>query len=151
MVKEENTLSFHEDAKEIRKEQIEAQITRILKQEDIKIQKAVVRLLDDGTIQSIEIITENKEKQEKKIKTILLRFYNLKDSNINVSEQRNYDRERQTETNHRNGWNQKDHADAGSWDFSDPFQFSIDIENAKKEGKRLKKLKKAKDKKIKKV
>lgn len=86
MTKEIPTFSFRESAKEAKKQQMETQIQKILKEYKIKVFRAEVEMNDNGEMKSINIQTDKKSRREKKIKTILLGFYNLKDSNINVSE-----------------------------------------------------------------
>lgn len=86
MTKEIPTFSFRESAKEAKKQQMETQIQKILKEYKIKVFRVEVEMNDNGEMKSINIQTDKKSRREKKIKTILLGFYNLKDSNINVSE-----------------------------------------------------------------
>lgn len=86
MTKEIPTFSFRESAKEAKKQQMETQIQKILKEYKIKVFRIEVEMNDNGEMKSINIQTDKKSRREKKIKTILLGFYNLKDSNINVSE-----------------------------------------------------------------
>lgn len=86
MTKEIPTFSFRESAKEAKKQQMETQIQKILKEYKIKVFRVEVEMNENGEMNSINIQTDKKSKREKKIKTILLGFYNLKDSNINVSE-----------------------------------------------------------------
>lgn len=86
MTKEIPTFSFRESAKEAKKQQMETQIQKILKEYKIKVFRVEVEMNENGEMKSINIQTDKKSKREKKIKTILLGFYNLKDSNINVSE-----------------------------------------------------------------
>lgn len=86
MTKEIPTFSFRESAKEAKKQQMETQIQKILKEYKIKVFRVEVEMNDNGEMKSINIQIDKKSRREKKIKTILLGFYNLKDSNINVSE-----------------------------------------------------------------
>lgn len=86
MTKEIPTFSFRESAKEAKKQQMETQIQKILKEYKTKVFRVEVEMNDNGEMKSINIQTDKKSRREKKIKTILLGFYNLKDSNINVSE-----------------------------------------------------------------
>lgn len=86
MTKEIPTFSFRESAKEAKKQQMETQIQKILKEYKIKVFRVEVEMNDNGEMKFINIQTDKKSRREKKIKTILLGFYNLKDSNINVSE-----------------------------------------------------------------
>ena len=58
----------------------------VLEEDGIDVSEVEVSLQDDGERESVEIEAADGKKAEKKIKTLLSRFYNVKDSNINISE-----------------------------------------------------------------
>lgn len=77
--------SFLDDAKEEKQRQIKEQITKIFKQYKEQIQDVTVELNDQGNINQLTI-QGKKIKHKKKLKTIISNFYNMKESNINISE-----------------------------------------------------------------
>ena len=72
-VKGKNDNTFFDDAKEEKQSQIKEQITTLFSQYDIKVLNITSQVNEKGTI-------------EKKLKTAISNFYNMKESNINISE-----------------------------------------------------------------
>ncbi len=84
----ENTesFSFEQDAAKAKEKQVKKGMETVLEEYGIDVSEVEVSLQDDGEIESVEIEAADGKKAEKKIKTLLSRFYNVKDSNINISE-----------------------------------------------------------------
>ena len=82
-VKGKNDNTFFDDAKE--ESQIKEQITTLFSQYDIKVLNITSQVNEKGTIEKIDIKTD-KLRHTKKLKTAISNFYNMKESNINISE-----------------------------------------------------------------
>ena len=80
-VKGENNSAFLDGAKEEKQNQIKEQITTLFSHYDLK----VLEVNEKGTIEKIDIKTD-KLRHTKKLKTAISNFYNMKESNINISE-----------------------------------------------------------------
>ena len=77
--------TFFDDAKEEKQRQIKEQITTLFSQYDIKVLNITSQVNEKGTIEKIDIKTD-KLRHTKKLKTAISNFYNMKESNINISE-----------------------------------------------------------------
>ena len=84
-VKGKNYNTFFDDAKEEKQSQIKEQITTLFSQYDIKVLNITSQVNEKGTIEKIDIKTD-KLRHTKKLKTAISNFYNMKESNINISE-----------------------------------------------------------------
>lgn len=84
-VKGENNLAFLDGAKEEKQNQIKEQITTLFSQYDLKVLDVDSKVNEKGTIEKIDIKTD-KLRHTKKLKTAISNFYNMKESNINISE-----------------------------------------------------------------
>lgn len=84
-VKGKNDNIFFDDAKEEKQSQIKEQITTLFSQYDIKVLNITSQVNEKGTIEKIDIKTD-KLRHTKKLKTAISNFYNMKESNINISE-----------------------------------------------------------------
>lgn len=84
-VKGENNPTFLDGAKEEKQNQIKEQITTLFSQYDLKVLDVNPKVNEKGTIEKIDIKT-NKLRHTKKLKTAISNFYNMKESNINISE-----------------------------------------------------------------
>ena len=78
-------IHFFDDAKEEKQSQIKEQITTLFSQYDIKVLNITSQVNEKGTIEKIDIKTD-KLRHTKKLKTAISNFYNMKESNINISE-----------------------------------------------------------------
>lgn len=81
--------SFRSQALETYKSREEKKIKKILESYKIKAEQVEVDMddtKDDPEIDEITVKVENKESEAKKVKTILLNFYNVDESHINISE-----------------------------------------------------------------
>lgn len=77
--------TFRDDVTKEQEKQIKEQITNLLSSDQIKIDDVIVKINASGTLQQITI--KGKEiKNKKKLKTMISNFYNMKESNINISE-----------------------------------------------------------------
>ena len=65
--------------------EIKEQITTLFSQYDIKVLNITSQVNEKGTIEKIDIKTD-KLRHTKKLKTAISNFYNMKESNINISE-----------------------------------------------------------------
>ena len=65
--------------------QIKEQITTLFSQYDLKVLDVDSKVNEKGTIEKIDIKTD-KLRHTKKLKTAISNFYNMKESNINISE-----------------------------------------------------------------
>ena len=65
--------------------QIKEQITTLFSQYDLKVLEVDPKVNEKGTIEKIDIKTD-KLRHTKKLKTAISNFYNMKESNINISE-----------------------------------------------------------------
>ena len=84
-VEQDVDLTFRDNATKEKQQQIKEQITNLLSSAKIKIDDVIVKINEAGTIQQITI--KGKEiKNKKKLKTMISNFYNMKKSNINISE-----------------------------------------------------------------
>lgn len=83
---EQSNISFQSDALEEKEKQLEAEMEKILKSKKIQIESIKIQIDQKDEIKEIYIKTGHAKKDEKMIKTILLEFYNVKESNINISE-----------------------------------------------------------------
>ena len=84
-VKGKNDNTFFDDANEEKQSQIIEQITTLFSQYDIKVFNITSQVNEKGTIEKIDIKTD-KLRHTKKLKTAISNFYNMKESNINISE-----------------------------------------------------------------
>ena len=84
-VKGENNPAFLDGAKEEKQNQIKEQITMLFSQYDLKVLEVDPKVNEKGTIEKIDIKTD-KLRHTKKLKTAISNFYNMKESNINISE-----------------------------------------------------------------
>ena len=84
-VKGENNPTFLDGAKEEKQNQIKEQITTLFSQYDLKVLDVDSKVNEKGTIEKIDIKTD-KLRHTKKLKTAISNFYNMKESNINISE-----------------------------------------------------------------
>ena len=84
-VKGKNDNTFFDDAKEEKQCQIEEQITTLFSQYDIKVLNITSQVNEKGTIEKIDIKTD-KLRHTKKLKTAISNFYNMKESNVSISE-----------------------------------------------------------------
>ena len=80
-----NTQSSETTAKEEKQNQIKEQITTLFSQYDLKVLDVDSKVNEKGTIEKIDIKTD-KLRHTKKLKTAISNFYNMKESNINISE-----------------------------------------------------------------
>ena len=113
-VKGENNPAFLDGAKEEKQNQIKEQITTLFSQYDLKVLDVDSKVNEKGTIEKIDIKTD-KLRHTKKLKTAISNFYNMKESNINISEQKKYDREGKTTTSDRKYRHSKTLPDLTSW------------------------------------
>ena len=79
-VKGENNPAFLDGAKEEKQNQIKEQITTLFSQYDLKVLDVDSKVNEKGTIKT------DKLRHTKKLKTAISNFYNMKESNINISE-----------------------------------------------------------------
>ena len=84
-VKGENNPAFLDGAKEEKQNQIKEQITTLFSQYNLKVLDVDSKVNEKGTIEKIDIKTD-KLRHTKKLKTAISNFYNMKESNINISE-----------------------------------------------------------------
>lgn len=84
-VKGENDTTFLDDAKEEKQSQIKEQITTLFSQYKVKVLDVDATVNEKGIIEKINIKTD-KLRHTKKLKTAISNFYNMKESNINISE-----------------------------------------------------------------
>lgn len=77
--------TFRKDLTKEKQEQVKEQITKLLSDEQIKSDDVVVEMDQTGKIVMITIKGKG-IKKKKKLKTIISNFYNMKESNINISE-----------------------------------------------------------------
>ena len=77
--------AFLDGAKEEKQNQIKEQITTLFSQYDLKVLDVDSKVNEKGTIEKIDIKTD-KLRHTKKLKTAISNFYNMKESNINISE-----------------------------------------------------------------
>lgn len=84
-VKGENSTTFLDGAKEEKQSQIKEQITTLFSQYKVKVLDVDATVNEKGTIEKINIKTD-KLRHTKKLKTVISNFYNMKESNINISE-----------------------------------------------------------------
>ena len=84
-VKGENNPAFLDGAKEQKQNHIIEQITTLFSQSDLKVLEVDPKVNEKGTIEKIDIKTD-KLRHTKKLKTAISNFYNMKESNINISE-----------------------------------------------------------------
>ena len=84
-VKEGNDNTFLDGAKEEKQSQIKEQIITLFSQYNIKVLDVTSKVNEKGTIEKIDIKTD-KLRHTKKLKTAISNFYNMKESNINISE-----------------------------------------------------------------
>lgn len=80
------TISFQDKAREVKEEQMRKEIQTTLEKNKMKVRNIGLKIDETGTIASVDIEVQDVKKQEKQIKTILSRFYNVQSSNINISE-----------------------------------------------------------------
>ena len=91
-VKGENNPAFLDGAKEEKQNQIKEQITTLFSQYDLKVLDVDSKVNEKGTIEKIDIGGPSmvrgaaKLRHTKKLKTAISNFYNMKESNINISE-----------------------------------------------------------------
>ena len=79
------TISFQDKAREVKEEQMRKEIQTTLEKNKMKVRNIGLKIDETGTIASVDIEVQDVKKQEKQIKTILSRFYNVQSSNINIS------------------------------------------------------------------
>lgn len=84
-VEQEIDPTFQDNVTKEKQQQIKEQITNLLSSAKIKIDDVIVKINESGTIQQITI-KGKKIKNKKKLKTMISNFYNMKESNINISE-----------------------------------------------------------------
>lgn len=78
--------SFQEEAREAEIRHLEKEITKILEKQKISVEEVVVETDEHGNVTEIHLTAEQGKKKAAQIKSVLLNFYNVKESNINVSE-----------------------------------------------------------------
>lgn len=77
--------TFRDDVTKEQEKKIKEQITNLLSSDNVKIDDVIVKINESGRLQQITI--KGKEiKNKKKLKTMISNFYNMKESNINISE-----------------------------------------------------------------
>ena len=81
----ETNPAFLDGAKEEKQNQIKEQITTLFSQYNLKVLDVDSKVNEKGTIEKIDIKTD-KLRHTKKLKTAISNFYNMKESNINISE-----------------------------------------------------------------
>lgn len=86
MVSSTESLSFQEDAKEAKEAQICQELQTILEEYKTEAKDVQVSLNDEGEIDSISIEADTTKTKEKTLKSVISNFYNVKSSNINISE-----------------------------------------------------------------
>ncbi len=79
-------ISFQDKAQEVKEEQMQKEIQTVLEKNKIEVLDIDLELDAKGNLFSADIEVSDAKKKEKQIKTILSRFYNVKSSNINISE-----------------------------------------------------------------
>lgn len=79
-------LSFENDAKEAKEGQIRRELQTILKKYKIETDEIQVSLDDKGEIFSVSVRADHIKSKEKALKSVISNFYNVKSSNINISE-----------------------------------------------------------------
>lgn len=84
-VDQEKDQTFLNDITKEKQRQIKEQITSLLSSEQIKIDDVIVEINESGTLKQITIKGKG-IKKKKKLKTMISNFYNMKESNINISE-----------------------------------------------------------------
>lgn len=84
-VEQEIDPTFQDNVTKEKQQQIKEQITNLLSSAKIKIDDVIVKINASGTIQQITIKGKG-IKNKKKLKTMISNFYNMKESNINISE-----------------------------------------------------------------
>ena len=77
-VKGETNSAFLDGAKEEKQNQIKEQITTLFSQYNLKVLDVDSKVNEKGTIEKL--------RHTKKLKTAISNFYNMKESNINISE-----------------------------------------------------------------
>lgn len=77
--------TFRDDVTKEQEKQIKEQITNLLSSDNVKIDDVIVKINASGTLQQITIKGKG-IKNKKKLKTMISNFYNMKESNINISE-----------------------------------------------------------------
>lgn len=83
---ETEKISFQDHAKEVKEEQMRKEIQTTLEKNKIEVQDIDLEVNENGELIFADIEVRDAKKREKQIKTILSRFYNVKSSNINISE-----------------------------------------------------------------
>ena len=77
--------TFRDDVTKEQEKKIKEQITNLLSSDNVKIDDVIVKINESGRLQQITI--KGKEiKNKKKLKIMISNFYNMKESNINISE-----------------------------------------------------------------
>lgn len=83
---ETDAISFEDDAREAREKQVQKGVRSILEEYGMKVQEIEADVDEKGEIQEITITADDGKRQERRIKTLVSRFYNVKEANINISE-----------------------------------------------------------------
>ena len=83
---ETDAISFEDDAREAREKQVQKGVRSILEEYGMKAQEIKADVDEKGEIQEITITADDGKSQERRIKTLVSRFYNVKEANINISE-----------------------------------------------------------------
>lgn len=83
---ETDAISFEDDAREAREKQVQKGVRSILEEYGMKVQEIEADVDEKGEIQEITITADDGKSQERRIKTLVSRFYNVKEANINISE-----------------------------------------------------------------
>ena len=83
---ETDAISFKDDAREAREKQVQKGVRSILEEYGMKAQEIKADVDEKGEIQEITITADDGKSQERRIKKLVSRFYNVKEANINISE-----------------------------------------------------------------
>lgn len=86
MASNAESLSFQDDAKEAKEEQVCQELETILKKYKIKAEEIRISLDSEGEVASVSIEAAGAKNREKALKRVISNFYNVKNSNINISE-----------------------------------------------------------------
>lgn len=83
---EEADVDFRTKARKVQEEQQEKAVQTMLKETGISIKKIKVETNQKGKVLSVRVVSSDFKGKENKMKTLLSDFYNVKESNINISE-----------------------------------------------------------------
>lgn len=80
------SVAFEDDARDAKEKQIRQELQTILKKYKIEAKEILISLNAEGGVDSISIKADLGTAKEKTLKSVISDFYNVKSSNINISE-----------------------------------------------------------------